>query len=462
MKCSYFIHILTPHCCYTKFNKWKSGERMKEPRKEKYLYAMLAGFGSISLSVLLFFFLYRLQGIGEVLSKLSGILAPFIYGGVVAYLLRPMCNSFEDFFQLHLPKNLKRFSNSAAVVLSMITGIMVVYALIIMIGPQLYISITTLWTTLPQKAEQLMKWAIATFGEDERLVQFFNENYLNYITDVDKWFRENVVPQVTTIVSGVGTSVWRILMFLYNLLIGLIVAIYVLHGRKRFSRQAVLIVRSSLPDRWADLLLEEISFVDKMFGGFIDGKIMDSAIVGVLCYIGCSILRIPNPLLVSVLIGLTNIIPFFGPFIGAIPSFIIILINSPIQSLYFLIFVLALQQFDGNILGPKILGNSTGLPSFWVLFAILLFGGLFGFIGMLIGVPVFAVLTHIFKDILNRRLKQQHLPTETASYAYLDHIDGDGNPVQHKPKQEQEAQELEEAVLTGGTIKPEDEESEQS
>ena len=121
-----------------------------------------------------------------------------------------------------------------------------------------------------------------------------------------------------------------------------------------------------------------------------------------------------------------------------------------------------MQQFDGNILGPKILGNSTGLPSFWVLFAILLFGGLFGFVGMLIGVPVFAVLTHIFKDLLNRRLKQQHLPTETASYAYLDHIDGEGNPVQHKPKQEQEAEKLEEAVLTGGTIEPEDEESDES
>lgn len=429
MKCSYFIHILTPHCCYTKFNKWKSGERMKEPRKEKYLYAMLAGFGSISLSVLLFFFLYRLQGIGEVLSKLSGILAPFIYGGVVAYLLRPMCNSFEDFFQLHLPKNLKRFSNSAAVVLSMITGIMVVYALIIMIGPQLYISITTLWTTLPQKAEQLMKWAIATFGEDERLVQFFNENYLNYITDVDKWFRENVVPQVTTIVSGVGTSVWRILMFLYNLLIGLIVAIYVLHGRKRFSRQAVLIVRSSLPDRWADLLLEEISFVDKMFGGFIDGKIMDSAIVGVLCYIGCSILRIPNPLLVSVLIGLTNIIPFFGPVIGAVPATLLILIESPIKALWFVAFVLVLQQLDGNVIGPKILGNRTGLSGFWVLFAIILFGGMWGLVGMIICVPLFAVIYDTVKRLVRRGLrKKEHMELWEQYRADFPETEEESNP----------------------------------
>lgn len=383
---------------------------MKEPRKEKYFYAMLAGFGSISLSMLLFFFLYRLQGIGEVIGALSRILAPFIYGGVVAYLLRPMCNALEDFFQLRFPKGLKRFSNSAAVICSMITGILVVYALIIMIGPQLYISLTTLWTSLPQKVEQLMNWAVATFGEDERLIQFFRENYLNYITDVDQWFRESVVPQVTTIVSGVGTSVWRVLLFLYNLLIGLIVAIYVLHGRKRFSRQAVLIIRSLLPDKWADLFLEEISFVDRMFGGFIDGKIMDSAIVGVLCYIGCSILRIPNALLVSVLIGVTNIIPFFGPVIGAVPSTLLILIESPIKALWFVAFVLVLQQLDGNVIGPKILGNRTGLSGFWVLFAIILFGGLWGLIGMIICVPLFAVIYDTIKRLVRRGLrKKEHM-----------------------------------------------------
>ena len=251
---------------------------------------------------------------------------------------------------------------------------------------------------------------MATFGEDERLIQFFRENYLNYITDVDQWFRESVVPQVTTIVSGVGTSVWRVLLFLYNLLIGLIVAIYVLHGRKRFSRQAVLIIRSLLPDKWADLFLEEISFVDRMFGGFIDGKIMDSAIVGVLCYIGCSILRIPNALLVSVLIGVTNIIPFFGPVIGAVPSTLLILIESPIKALWFVAFVLVLQQLDGNVIGPKILGNRTGLSGFWVLFAIILFGGLWGLIGMIICVPLFAVIYDTIKRLVRRGLrKKEHM-----------------------------------------------------
>lgn len=382
--------------------------QLKDPSKEKYFYSMIAGFGAISLSVLFFFFLFRLQGIGQVISQLSAILAPFIYGGVMAYLLRPMCNSLEAFFQLRLPKKVKRFANALAVFSSLIVGILVVYALITMVVPQLIESIVTLWNALPAKAEQLMRWAIATFGEDERVVQFFNENYQNYFTDIEKWVRENVVPQVSSLVTNVGTSVWRVLKFLYNILIGLIVAIYVLHSRKRFGKQAGLIVRSLFSDRWAELILEEAAFVDRMFAGFIDGKIMDSAIVGVLCYIGCSILRIPNTLLVSVLVGVTNIIPFFGPVIGAVPATLLILIDSPIKALWFVIWVVLLQQLDGNIIGPKILGNRTGLSGFWVMFAIILFGGLWGIVGMVVCVPLFAVIYDTIRRLVRRGLRRRN------------------------------------------------------
>ena len=382
--------------------------QLKDPSKEKYFYSMIAGFGAISLSVLFFFFLFRLQGIGQVISQLSAILAPFIYGGVMAYLLRPMCNSLEAFFQLRLPKKVKRFANALAVFSSLIVGILVVYALITMVVPQLIESIVTLWNALPAKAEQLMRWAIATFGEDERVVQFFNENYQNYFTDIEKWVRENVVPQVSSLVTNVGTSVWRVLKFLYNILIGLIVAIYVLHSRKRFGKQAGLIVRSLFSDRWAELILEEAAFVDRMFAGFIDGKIMDSAIVGVLCYIGCSILRIPNTLLVSVLVGVTNIIPFFGPVIGAVPATLLILIDSPIKALWFVIWVVLLQQLDGNIIGPKILGNRTGLSGFWVMFALILFGGLWGIVGMVVCVPLFAVIYDTIRRLVRRGLRRRN------------------------------------------------------
>ena len=389
---------------------------MRDPRRQRYVYMMMSGFGAISLSILFFFLLFRLQGVGKVLSTLSSILAPFIYGGVMAYLLRPLCNALEAFFQLRFSRSFKRFANSAAVSASIVIGILVVYALLNMVLPQLYSSVTTLWESLPGKVDQLVAWAVKTFGEDEWLVGIISDNYQNYIIDIEKWVKETLVPQVSNIVSGVGTSLVRVMTFLYNLLIGLIVAIYVLHSRKRFGRQAVLIVRSLLPDRWAELALEEAKFVDQMFGGFIDGKIMDSAIVGVLCYVGCSILRIPNGLLVSVLVGVTNIIPFFGPFIGAVPSTILILIESPIKALWFVLFVVVLQQLDGNVIGPKILGNRTGLSGFWVMFAIILFGGLWGIVGMIICVPLFAVIYDGIRRLVIRGLRKKNHMELWAEY----------------------------------------------
>ena len=381
---------------------------MKDPKKQRYFYAMMAGFGTISLSVLFFFFLYRLQGIGNVISQLSTILAPFIYGGIIAYLLRPMCNSLEAFFQLRLPKKMRQFANAFAVVFSLMVGILVVYALITMVVPQLVESVVTLWNALPTKMEQLVNWATETFGKDERVVQFVEKNYRSYFTDIDKWVQANVIPQVSSLVTNVGTSVWQVLKFVYNILIGLIVAVYVLHGRKRFGKQARLIVRSIFSDRWADRILEEVEFIDRMFGGFIDGKIIDSAIVGVLCYIGCTVLKIPSALLVSVIVGVTNVIPFFGPVIGAVPSTLLILIDSPLKALWFLIWVIVLQQLDGNVIGPKILGNRTGLSGFWVMFSIILFGGLWGIVGMIICVPLFAVIYDTVRRLVRRGLRRRN------------------------------------------------------
>ena len=381
---------------------------MKDPKKQRYFYAMMAGFGTISLSVLFFFFLYRLQGIGNVISQLSTILAPFIYGGIIAYLLRPMCNSLEAFFQLRLPKKMRRFANAFAVVFSLMVGILVVYALITMVVPQLVESVVTLWNALPTKMEQLVNWATETFGKDERVVQFVEKNYRSYFTDIDKWVQANVIPQVSSLVTNVGTSVWQVLKFVYNILIGLIVAVYVLHGRKRFGKQARLIVRSIFSDRWADRILDEVEFIDRMFGGFIDGKIIDSAIVGVLCYFGCTVLKIPSALLVSVIVGVTNVIPFFGPVIGAVPSTLLILIDSPLKALWFLIWVIVLQQLDGNVIGPKLLGNRTGLSGFWVKFSIILFGGLWGIVGMIICVPLFAVIYDTVRRLVRRGLRRRN------------------------------------------------------
>ena len=368
---------------------------------------MVSIFGAISLSIVVFFALFRFQGIGDAIDTLGKILAPFIYGGVVAYLLRPMCNIYERALQEWLPGKMKKIANSVAVGLSLLTGILVVYTLIIMIAPQLYSSIRSLWNTLPDKVNRFLTWAKSTFGEDEELLHLFNTVYTSVYQDLNSWADNTLVPYISSVVSGVGSSVYKVLLFLYNLLIGLIVACYLLGSRKRFARQSVLIIRSLLKPRWADLFLNEVVFVDRMFGGFIDGKLLDSAIMGVLCYLGCLIFRFPNALLVSAIVGITNVIPFFGPFIGGIPSTLLIMIENPMKGLWFIVFILALQQLDGNIIGPKILGDRTGLSSFWVLFAIVLFGGLWGLVGMVICVPVFAVLYDTVKKLVRRGLTRK-------------------------------------------------------
>ena len=381
---------------------------MKDPYKRRYFYLMLSIFGAVSLSIVVFFLLYRFRGIGDIFHTLTDILAPFIYGGVVAYLLRPACNHYEIFLKKLLPGKMKKTADGIAVGLSLLTGILVVYVLIIMIVPQLYHSILSLWRTLPDKVNQFVAWASTIFGEDEELLQLFKTGYGAIYAELETWAQNTLMPYITNIVSGVGSSVYKIVMFLYNLLIGLIVACYLLSSRKKFARQSVLIVRSVLKPKWADMFLTEVAFIDRMFGGFIDGKIVDSAIIGVLCYIGCMIFKFPNALLVSAIVGVTNVIPFFGPFIGAVPSTLLIMIEDPIKGLWFVLFVLLLQQLDGNVIGPAILGDRTGLSSFWVLFAIILCGGLWGLVGMVICVPMFAVIYDIVKKLVRRGLREKN------------------------------------------------------
>ena len=289
-----------------------------------------------------------------------------------------------------------------AVAFSLLFGILVVYALFMMIVPQLVTSVTTLYYTARNNIRDFVDWASKQeiIASNEQLLDFIETSYDKLQANLDTWVKETVLPSMQSILSGAAVGVMSFVAFLKNLVIGLIVSVYLLASRKKFGQQGKLILYSLVKRRWADLFLEEICYADKMFGGFINGKILDSAIIGVLCYIACLIFKFPSALLVSVIIGVTNVIPFFGPFIGAIPATLLILIQNPIKALWFVLFVLVLQQVDGNIIGPKILGNTTGLSSFWVLFAILLFGGLWGFVGMIIGVPLFAVIYDVIKKLV--------------------------------------------------------------
>ena len=374
----------------------------KKPHIKPYLYGMLAGFGAISLSLLFFFLIYRFQGFGDAISKLTGILMPFIYGAVIAYLLKPVCNCVEDFLRRLLPEKMGTVANMLAVTISLLFGILVVYALIMMIVPQLITSVTTLYYTARNNLNDFVDWAShqEIIASNQKLLDFIETSYDNLQDTLDNIVRTKLVPSMQSLLSGAALGVMSFVTFLKNIIIGVIVSVYLLASRKKFGQQGKMILYSLIKPRWADIILEEILYADKMFGGFINGKILDSAIIGVLCYIACLIFKFPSALLVSVIIGVTNVIPFFGPFIGAIPATLLILIQNPIKALWFVLFVLVLQQVDGNIIGPKILGNTTGLSSFWVLFAILLFGGLWGFVGMIIGVPLFAVIYDVIKKLV--------------------------------------------------------------
>ena len=353
---------------------------MKRPSLRKYLLGMAAGFGAIALGIAFFFLLYRFDGVRRAANTLTAILMPFIYGGAIAYLLKPFCNWCEGLLTAHLPAKARRAAPPLAVAASLVFGLLVVYALFLMIIPQLIRSVLALSTSFPARLDGAVDWLMRYFADNPALYRFLNDAYDAVSDEVAGWLRR------------VGVGVLNGVTVLKNLLIGIIAAVYFLAGRKKFAAQAKLLVCSAVKPRWATLILEEAAFVDRTFGGFITGKIIDSAIIGALCYLVCILVPFPNPLLVSVIIGVTNVIPFFGPFIGAVPATLLILIEDPVKALWFVLFILVLQQLDGNVIGPKILGDTTGLSSFWVLFSILLFGGLWGFIGMIVGVPLFAVL----------------------------------------------------------------------
>ena len=403
----------------------------KKPHIKPYLYGMLAGFGAISLSIIFFFLIYRFDGFGNAISTLTGILMPFIYGAVIAYLLKPVCNTIESFLRRFIPEKMHGLVNVLSITLTILFGLLLIYALCMMIIPQLITSVTTLYYTAQRNLAKFVQWAnhVEFIENNQQIMNMLNSAYATISTNFDDLIKTRLLPSMQNIVSGAAIGVLNVVTVAKNLIIGIIVAVYMLASRKRFVQQGKLVLYSIFKPRWAELIKDEVKYADKMFGGFINGKIMDSAIIGVLCYIGCLIFKFPSALLVSVIIGVlcyigclifkfpsallvsviigvTNVIPFFGPFIGAVPATLLILIQNPIKALWFILFVLVLQQLDGNVIGPKILGNTTGLSSFWVLFAILLFGGLWGFVGMIVGVPLFAVIYDIIKKLVIHGLKR--------------------------------------------------------
>ena len=372
-----------------------------------------------------YFIILRFNGIAALWAGLVSILKSFIYGAVLAYILCPLVNRFEKSFG----KKLKpKAASGLAIALSLVVAVVIVVAVILLVLPQLIESLTHIIATLPTNMQQLfdtVEGLLDSYPSVQETLQEYNDTLLQKLMD----WSSSVLKILPNILVDLLNQAIGLVMLLKDLLIGVIVSIYLLGTRRQYAVQARLLLHGIFNDKWANLIEGEVLYADKMFHGFLMGKIKDSAIIGVICFIGCLILGFSSPILIAAIIGVTNIIPFFGPFIGAIPCALILLLDSPVQALIFLVFILALQLFDGNILGPKILGNTTGVSSFWVLFAILLFGGIWGIVGMLIGVPLFAVIYDILKKLIYLGLEKNNKGEMIVAYNNEYHA-----PAEPKPK----------------------------
>ena len=365
------------------------------------------------------------------MALLKDILAPIIYGAVFAYLMTPIYNRVQGAViqqggRMKLSKKTsEKLGAFAATIVSLVVLIAVVTGLISMLIPQLLTSIRGIIEALPSNIANLELWLEQMFVSNPEMEASVMAYYDMAVGYVQNWLTNDLIPNMYIIISGVSSGLFSIVNTVMDVFIGLIVMVYLLNMKTKLQTQAKMIIYGAFPLKIANKVIEECRFVHHVFGGFIIGKLLDSLIIGILCFILLTIMKMPYVLLVSVIVGVTNIIPFFGPFIGAIPSAFLILLVSPRQCLYFIGLILLLQQFDGNILGPKILGDSTGVSSFWVLFSILLFGGLFGFVGMIIGVPTFAVFYRLTTELVTYLLGKKELSADISSYERLDYIDNE-------------------------------------
>jgi len=349
------------------------------------------------------------------LCQVTETLRPFIYGFVLAYIISPLVRRIERPLRKKtgLSPRTRRYAAMAGSYLLVIT-IISVFAMVVL-------------PVLAESAAQLIGNVGFYTGRLNELI----DQFIGYIPDetiskeVETAFTQvfgfiydfiaTFLTQVVAIATRVASSVIEVVM-------GIIISVYMLSDKERLIAQIKKAFSAFLPPRAMEQLLRVAHDSNQKFSGFITGKIVDSTIIGILCAVGMVIFRMPFVALVSLIVGITNIIPYFGPFIGAVPGVILVLIGGNVtQAVIFGVFILALQQFDGNILGPAILGQSTGLSAMWVVFAILLFGGLYGFVGMVIGVPLLAVIFGVLRSIIDGILRKKGMPTDSREYASDQH-----------------------------------------
>lgn len=404
---------------------------MKNFLEKKYVQIGVTAFCVIAASLLFYFGIFHTASITKGLKAIYNILTPIVYAAAISYVLWPLIRFMEKsiIYRICEKKNWKPSEKvrhgirMICVIVTLLLFFFGIYGLLSMLIPELINSITNIIDNLPRYINNIEKWLTNLLKNYPELEENSSMIFSTVTARAETWLTNDLLPKINLLVASFSTGFMGALVFLKNFLIGAMISIYLLYGKESYVAQGKRLLYCLFSTQTTNNIIRDLQYVDKTFGGFIIGKVLDSLIIGILCYIGTTILNLPYALLVSVIVGVTNVIPFFGPYIGAVPSAVLILLVNPIQCIYFVIFILLLQQFDGNFLGPKILGGSTGLSSFMVIVAILVGGGLFGIFGMFVGVPACAIICTVIRNGIQSRLEKKKMPIDLESYRDIEHLD---------------------------------------
>lgn len=389
---------------------------MKEKFKQNdYVNWGLTLFGVIAAAILLVFLLLKMETIFKIVGDILSTLTPIFIGILFAYLLNPLVKTIEKYITTKAVeeitkkifknvKNKKKIARIAAIFLTYLLAILLIALFIEFVVPSLFDSLNVMLTNIPMYINNIYDYLKDILKSNPELMSMVDK--LN--TNITDFTGSIMIPSMDTIMTNLTLGISSFIKWTVNVLIGLIVSVYLIYDKDSFVSGVKKVLRVTLPDKIYDTTMTTLGFTDKIFGGFMIAKIIDSLLIGVLTFVIISLFKIPYALIISVIVGVTNIIPYFGPFIGALPCAALLLLINPTKSLTFCVLIFLIQQFDGNILGPKLIGNRTGIKSFWVLFSILLFGGLFGFIGMIFGVPVFAIIYSVLNNLINKKLAKKN------------------------------------------------------
>lgn len=401
---------------------------MKEKLNNTYFKIAFAAFSVIASSIILYFFMLRFDNILKSLGKFLIILKPLIYGIIIAFLVTQMYNFFDVRFvkifkKKYTKEQAEKESKIISITLSMLILFLVLFLIFYLVIPKMIISILGVIEAWPQNMQNIENWLEDILSSspvlEESILSAVNESSSSIV----EWLSNALLPTMEKITDGVSSGLSDMYTFIKDFIIGIVFSIYIVSNKDKFIAQLKKMIYTIFGIKKGNNIMEIGRYSYKIFNGFVKGKLLTSLIIGTATHIGMLLLGLPYALLISIIVAVTNIIPFFGPIIGWIPSVILILLSSPLEALYFTILCIILQQIEGNILEPKIVGNSTGISGFWVLFAIIIFDGLFGFVGMIFGVPIFAIVYHFVTLSINRYLKKKEMPIDDEEYIDLKYID---------------------------------------